>query len=74
MIIAGGPGLAMGSWLHDLFEISFMGTAYEVFGPLNVMFAITGLIIMFLGIILLVISLRGGMVSEEDIKDAKAEG
>lgn len=73
LIMAGGPGLAFGSWLHDWFRVPIMGDSYGVFGQLNVLFAIGGLIIMFVGIVFLVLSMRGGVITKEDIKELKAE-
>lgn len=58
LILAGGPGLALGSWLHDVLQIPLIGQAYDVFGPLNRLFAAVGLVILLVGIVLMILSLR----------------
>ena len=58
LVLAGGPGLALGSWLHDVLHIPVFGDAYTVFGPLNRLFAALGLLVLLVGIVLLILSLR----------------
>lgn len=58
LVLAGGPGLALGSWLHDVLQIPIFGDAYEVFGSLNRLFAAVGLLVLLVGIVLLILSLR----------------
>lgn len=70
LILVGGPGVAMGSWVHDWFRIPFPGPeyhAYDVFGPVNRFVAMLGLIILIIGIVFLILSLRSSkVVSDED--------
>jgi len=58
LVLAGGPGLALGSWLHDVLHIPIFGDAYSVFGSLNRLFAAVGLVVLLVGIVLLILSLR----------------
>jgi len=58
LVLAGGPGIALGSWLHDVLHIPIIGEAYEAFGPLNRLFAALGLLVLLVGIVLLILSLR----------------
>lgn len=73
LIFLGGPGLAFGSWLHDVLRIPFVGDTYEAFGWLNKLFASIGLIVLIIGIILLIISLRRTTVEVEEY-DLSFEG
>lgn len=58
LVLAGGPGIALGSWLHDVLRIPIGGQAYDVFGPVNRLFAAVGLVILLAGIVLMILSLR----------------
>lgn len=58
LILAGGPGIALGSWLHDVLRIPIIGSAYDEFGWLNRAFAAGGLVVLLVGIVLLILSLR----------------
>ena len=58
LVFIGGPGVALGSWLHDVFEIPIMGYAYSVFGPFNRTVSAVGLIVLVAGIVLLILALR----------------
>ncbi len=59
LILLGGPGLALGSWMHDVLRISYLNyNSFDVFGPVNRLVLALGLIIMTLGIVFLVLSLR----------------
>jgi hypothetical protein len=76
LIIAGGPGMAFASWLHDLLRVPIVGESFQAFGWINIIVAVAGFIVLFLGIVFLVLSLRGGIlpqIPEEDIA-VKAEG
>ena len=67
LVLAGGPGMALGSWLHDIFRIPILGEAYEAFGWLNRLFAASGLVVLIVGIVLLIVSMRlGKSAFEED--------
>jgi hypothetical protein len=58
LVMVGGPGIAMGSWLHDVLSIPIGGDAFSVFGPLNRFVAIIGLVVLIVGIVVLIISIR----------------
>jgi len=70
LILVGGPGVALGSWLHDWFRIPFPGpeySSYDVFGPINRFVAVLGLVVLIIGIIFLILSLRASkVVTDED--------
>ncbi len=59
LILLGGPGIALGSWLHDVLRISYLNyNAFDVFGPMNRLVVAVGLIVMIVGVVFLVVSLR----------------
>ncbi|MBI4416977.1 MAG: hypothetical protein HY557_08340 [Euryarchaeota archaeon] len=58
LILVGGPGIALGSWLHDALRIPIFGDAFEAFGWLNRLVAALGLLVLLVGIVLLIVSLR----------------
>jgi len=58
LVLAGGPGLSLGSWLHDALQIPIVGFAYAEFGWLNRLVAGVGLVVLLVGIVLLILSLR----------------
>jgi len=58
LVLAGGPGLAFGSWIHDALQIPIVGDAYATFGWVNRAFAAAGLVVLLVGIVLLILSLR----------------
>lgn len=58
LVLGGGPGIALGSWLHDALKIPIGGTAFDTFGWLNRLFAAAGLIALLVGIVLLLLSVR----------------
>lgn len=59
LILLGGPGISLGSWLHDVLRISFMNyNAFDVFGPVNRLVLGVGLIVMIVGVVFLILSLR----------------
>ena len=72
LILLGGPGIALGSWLHDQFRIS-VGEfqAFDVFGPWNRLVTAIGLIVLIVGIVFLILSLRFSRPSEVE-KDLDA--
>ena len=65
LILLGGPGIALGSWLHDEMRIG-VGEfqAFDVFGPWNRLVAAVGLIVLIVGIVFLILSLRFSRPSE----------
>jgi hypothetical protein len=67
LVLAGGPGIAVGSWLHDILRIPIGGLAFDAFGWVNRLVAAIGLVILIVGIVLLILSMRlGSAASEED--------
>lgn len=69
LVLVGGPGIALGSWLHDLLRIPIGGSAYDVFGPVNRFVAAIGLVVLVVGIVLLIFSLRFAKVAYEEEYD-----
>ncbi len=67
LILLGGPGFALGSWLHDVLRISFLNyAAFDAFGPVNRLVLAIGLIVMIVGIVFLILSLRLSRPAETD--------
>lgn len=59
LILLGGPGIALGSWLHDVLRISFLNyDAFGVFGPMNELVLAAGLVVMIVGTVFVLLSLR----------------
>ncbi len=59
LILLGGPGIALGSWLHDVLRISYLNyNSFDVFGPVNRLVLAVGLIVMIVGVVFLILSLR----------------
>lgn len=72
LILLGGPGIALGSWLHDVFRISVAEfNGFDVFGPWNRFVTAIGLIVLIVGIVFLILSLRFSRPSDVD-KDLNA--
>ena len=72
LILLGGPGIAMGSWLHDEWRISIAEfTAFDVFGPWNRLVTAIGLVVLIVGIVFLILSLRFSRPSDVE-KDLSA--
>jgi hypothetical protein len=72
LILLGGPGIALGSWLHDELRIG-VGEfrAFDVFGPWNRLVTALGLIVLIVGIVFLILSLRFSRPSDVE-KDLEA--
>jgi hypothetical protein len=72
LILLGGPGIALGSWLHDVLQIG-VGEfrAFDVFGPWNRLVTAIGLIVLIVGIVFLILSLRFSRPSDVE-KDLDA--
>ncbi len=67
LILLGGPGIALGSWLHDILRISYLNyNSFDVFGPVNRLVLALGLIVMIVGIVFLILSLRLTRPAETD--------
>jgi hypothetical protein len=59
LILVGGPGIGLGSWLHDVLRISYLNyNSFDVFGPANRLVLGLGLIVMIVGVVFLILSLR----------------
>src|SRR2546422_10693336 len=59
LILLGGPGIALGSWLHDTMRISVGEfNAFDVFGPWNRLVTAIWLIVLIVGLVFLILSLR----------------
>jgi hypothetical protein len=72
LILLGGPGIALGSWLHDVLSIPIGEyQAFDVFGPVNRLVTAVGLIVLIVGIVLLILSLRFARPSDVE-KDLSA--
>ena len=69
LFLAGGPGIAVGSWLHDVLRIPIGGNAFTEFGWLNRTVAATGLVVLIVGIVLVVLSMRLGTAGLDDDYD-----
>ena len=74
LIVLGALGFAIGSYLHDLLHVPIIGEAYTIFGPINVQFALVGVVLFFVGLVLFGLSLRGGSLSHEEVKRIMVEG
>ncbi len=57
-VIMGGPGMALGSLLHDVLRIPVFGSAYYEFGWVNRTFAAVGLVVLIVGVVFLMLSSR----------------
>ena len=67
LVLVGGPGIALGSWLHDVLYISIANyDNFLSFGWVNQMVSAVGIIILVIGIILLILSLPK-IQSEEEL-------
>src|SRR2546425_9271220 len=72
LILLGGPGIALGSWLHDELRISVGEfTAFDAFGPWTRLVTAIGLIVLIVGIVCLILSLRFSRPSDVE-KDLNA--
>ncbi len=67
LVLVGGPGIALGSWLHDVLYISIANyDNFESFGWANRLVSAVGIIILVVGIILLILSLPKIHEEEEE--------
>jgi uncharacterized membrane protein YidH (DUF202 family) len=70
LVILGGPGIALGSYLHDVLRIPVGGQAYDAFGYVNRFVTAIGLVVLIVGIVLLILSLRLASPEEGDWLEA----
>ncbi len=73
LLLAGLPGLVLGSWFHDSMRVPVVGDAYDSWGWINQTFALLGIFIAVVGALLLAFSLRGGTIDKSEIADAAGE-
>lgn len=64
LIVIGGPGLSLGSFAHDIYNIPLIGEAFNAFGWLNITFLVVGLILLSMGILFVALALRGGLLPD----------
>lgn len=58
LVLVGGPGVAFGSYLHDLLQVPIADyDNFDSFGWANQLVAVVGIVILVIGIILLILSL-----------------
>ena len=58
LVLVGGPGIALGSWLHDVLQIPISDyNNFDSFGWANQLVSSVGIIILVIGIIMLILSL-----------------
>lgn len=58
LVIVGGPGIALGSWLHDILQVPIADyDNFDSFGWANKLVSSVGIVILVIGIILLILSL-----------------
>ncbi len=75
LILLGGPGIALGSWLHDVLRISVGNyLAFDAFGEVNRLVVAVGLVVMIVGVVLFILSLRLTRPSEEEREIVEARG
>lgn len=73
LTMIGGPGVALGSYLHDVLRVSIAGyDNFESFGWANQLVSTVGIIILVVGIILLILSLP--KLNKEEADDDPADG
>lgn len=59
LVLLGGPGIALGSWLHDVLRISYLNyDSFTVFGPMNQLVLAVGLVMATVGTVFVLLSLR----------------
>ena len=73
LLLAGLPGLALGSLFHDMFRVELVGSAFDAWGWINQLFAYLGVFLGVVGIALLAVSLRGGIVDGSIEADGEGE-
>lgn len=70
LVLIGGPGVALGSWLHDLLRVTVAGyDNFDSFGWANRLVSVVGIIILVVGIILLILSLPKPIKSDPESEE-----
>ena len=72
LFLVGGPGLAVGTFAHDSLRVPVGGGAYEAFGWVNQTVLGVGAVILVVGLVFLILALRGGVLSPSEVADLKA--
>ncbi len=72
LVLLGGPGIALGSMLHDALKLPIIGGAYDEFGWLNRIVAAIGLVVLIVGVVFLILSARLAPKSSGDEYDIGA--
>ena len=72
LFLAGGPGLAVGTFAHDSLRINIVGNAYDAFGWMNQAVLGVGVVVLVIGVVFLILGLRGGVLSASELADLKA--
>ena len=73
LVLVGGPGVAFGSYLHDLLRINIANyDNFDSWGWANQLVAVVGIIILVIGIILLVLSLPTLKSDRKSVKDKES--
>ena len=69
LMLAGGPGIAIFSWLHDVLHISVMNyDSFTVFGPMNRLVVAVGITVTIVGISLFILALRFARPTAEELE------
>jgi hypothetical protein len=68
LILLGGPGIAVGSWIHDLLKINFPPgyDAWSVFGWVNKMASAVGIVMLLVGMLVLAYSILKQEPADEE--------
>ena len=74
LVRVGGSGLTAGSYAHDSLRVPVGGTAFDAFGWLNQTALGVGVVLLLIGIVFLILGLRGGVLSASELADVKAGG
>lgn len=75
LIVIGGPGIALGSYLHDVLRIPVQNyQAFDAFGWVNRVVVAVGLIMMIVGVVFFVLSLRLTRPAQEEREILEARG
>jgi len=72
LVLVGGPGLALGTFAHDSLRVPVGGVAYDAFGWVNQSVLGVGAVVLIVGIVFLILGLRGGVLSATELADVKA--
>jgi uncharacterized membrane protein len=71
LLLLGGVGFLVGTLAHDTVRVPLVGTAYDAFGWVNQTFLALGIVFLVVGVVLLLLALRGGVLSEAEIAELR---